>query len=390
MQHLKPTHPLQGGKYRIERVLGQGGIGRAIVILLMVMFPVFVMAQASGGQIRRETSKQSITKKRKPNPKKENKQKSEDSIERIPVEADFYNVTFDCDVPSADLYIDGYNKGKASGIKYLKTGPHTIMLKAWGYESLEQSIHVGSNSNSFSFIMKKKENQQPSVFKNLAQLPSVIQNLVNNMVYIEEGTFLMGSYEENNEKPIHQVNVSSFYIGKCEVTQEEWLTVMGNTPSRFKGAKRPVENVSWNDCQEFIRRLNTMTGGHFRLPTEAEWEYAARGGNATKWAGSNNLNDVGWYWGNSNKTTHDVGQLNPNGFGLYDMSGNVSEYCSDWYGSYVADAQSDPTGPLSGAKRLCRGGSWSLDGRYCRVSYRSYISPEYAYNTSGLRLVLSE
>jgi len=186
-----------------------------------------------------------------------------------------------------------------------------------------------------------------------SNLPPVIQNLIDNMVRVDGGTFTMGATSEQgsnaagDEKPAHQVNLSSFSIGKYEVSQEEWEAVMGSNPSYFKGAKRPVEKVSWNDCQAFIRKLNELTGRSFRLPTEAEWEYAARGGNKSigdKYAGGDNLGSVAWYEDNSGGTTHNVGTKSPNELGLYDMSGNVWEWCQDWYDSYSSSAQTNPKG----------------------------------------------
>ena len=230
-----------------------------------------------------------------------------------------------------------------------------------------------------------------------AQKDRIIQNLINNMVYVQGGTFIMGATSEqgsdadSDENPIHQVTLSSFSIGRYEVTQEEWQAVMGSNPSNFKGVKRPVDNVSWNDCQEFIRKLNAMTGRRFRLPTEAEWEYAARGGNRSqgyKYSGSNNLNSVAWYRDNSGETTHDVGQKSPNELGIYDMSGNVSEWCSDWdnHNYYRSSPQTNPLGPSSGSYRVDRGGCWSYFARYCRVSDRSSDYPDIRNNRLGLRL----
>ena len=233
--------------------------------------------------------------------------------------------------------------------------------------------------------------------KESVNLPPVIENLLHNMVYVDGGTFTMGATSEqgsdadSDEKPVHQVTLSSFSIGRYEVTQEEWQAVMGSNPSGFKGAKLPVERVSWEDCQEFIRKLNSMTGKHFRLPTEAEWEYAARGGNKSrgyKYAGSNDLGSVAWYDGNSGSKTHDVGQKQPNELGLYDMSGNVWEWCQDWSGSYSSGSQTNPTGPSSGSRRVGRGGSWYTYAGYCRVAIRFSYAPGYRGRDLGLRLVL--
>ena len=180
-----------------------------------------------------------------------------------------------------------------------------------------------------------------------------IYKLANNMVYVQGGTFMMGADASDNdaykdEKPAHQVTLSSYYICKYEVTQALWQEVMGSNPSRFKGDNLPVESVSWNDCQVFISKLNAMTGQHYRLPTEAEWEFAARGGNSSrgyKYSGSSTLSDVAWYGENSGNKTHLVGTKSPNELGLYDMIGNVREWCSDWYGDYNSSAQTNPAGP---------------------------------------------
>lgn len=217
---------------------------------------------------------------------------------------------------------------------------------------------------------------------------AIIAELVDNMVYVAGGTFQMGSASGN---PVPSVTLSGFYIGRYEVTQEQWQAVMGSNPSGFKGAKRPVEHVSWDDCQEFIRKLNQLTGKNFRLPTEAEWEYAARGGNKSRgyiYSGSNVIGDVAWYGENSGRQTHNVGTKAPNELGLYDMSGNVLEWCQDWYDSsyYSNSPQTNPTGPSSGSIRVLRGGSWYDSASYCRAANRGSISPTFRYYNIGLRL----
>ncbi len=228
------------------------------------------------------------------------------------------------------------------------------------------------------------------------EVPDVIKKLEENMVRVEGGTFTMGATSEQgsdafrDENPTHQVTLSTYYIGKYEVTQAEWQAVMGTNPSRFKGENLPVENVSWFDCQEFIRKLNELTGKQFRLPTEAEWEYAARGGNKsnrTKYAGGSDIDNVAWYWDNSNKTTHPVGQKRANELGLYDMSGNVFEWCQDWFGDYSSASQTNPQGPATGRRSVLRGGSWYDDARHCRLSYRDDRGPGYGHYV-GLRLAL--
>lgn len=230
-------------------------------------------------------------------------------------------------------------------------------------------------------------------------LSTELNKLINNMVYVSGGTFTMGGTSEqgsdayDDEKPTHSVTLSSYYICKYEVTQALWRAVMGNNPSNFKGDNLPVECVSWDDCQTFINRLNSYTGRNFRLPTEAEWEFAARGGNYSrhyKYSGSNYISDVAWYDGNSSNRTHPVGTKQANELGLYDMSGNVWEWCSDWYGSYSSYSQNDPTGPNSGSYRVKRGGSWISDAGYCRSSLRLISSPGNRSDCLGLRLVLSQ
>ena len=223
-------------------------------------------------------------------------------------------------------------------------------------------------------------------------LSAEINKLINNMVYVSGGTFIMGGDESSDQTPTHSVTLSSYYICKYEVTQALWRAVMGSNPSKFKGDNLPVEQVSWNDCQTFINRLNSYTGRNFRLPTEAEWEFAARGGNYSrhyKYSGSNYISDVAWYCDNSGNRTHPVGTKQANELGLYDMSGNVWEWCSDWYGSYSSYSQSNPTGATSGFGRVERGGNWCGLARYCCSSHRSYYAPGNSFDNLGLRLVLS-
>ena len=228
------------------------------------------------------------------------------------------------------------------------------------------------------------------------------------MIEVKGGTFWMGAQSNNPsgqnydseaygyEEPVHQVTLSSYHIGKFEVTQELWQAVMGNNPSCFPGnSQRPVERVSWNDCQTFITALNELcasqlNGKHFSLPTEAQWEFAAKGGDQShgyKYSGSNTIDDVAWY-GSTSGSTHVVGTKMPNELGLYDMSGNVCEWCSDWWDSYGSSAQTDPAGPSSGTVLVYRGGSWYNNARICRVSYRNDYLPDHAINSLGLRLSL--
>ena len=218
------------------------------------------------------------------------------------------------------------------------------------------------------------------------------------LVKVEGGTFMMGATSEmknpnSNEKPVHQVTLTNdYYMGKYEVTQALWQAVMGSNPSEYKGDNLPVETVSWNDCQKFISKLNSLTGRMFRLPTEAEWEYAARGGKESRgyqYSGSSNISDVAWYDENSGSKTHPVGTKQANELGIYDMTGNVWEWCSDWYSSYSSSSQTNPTGSDSGSSRVLRGGCRNGLARTCRLSYRIDFTPGYRSYNLGLRLALS-
>ncbi|MBR5639206.1 MAG: SUMF1/EgtB/PvdO family nonheme iron enzyme [Muribaculaceae bacterium] len=253
----------------------------------------------------------------------------------------------------------------------------------------------------------KGEKKTKDTIKEGSVLTFEVNGVEFDMVLVEGGTFTMGATDEqgsdaeDDEKPPHEVDLSSYYIGQTEVTQELWVAVMGENPSWFNGSnhngnygtnlKRPVEYVSWDDCQEFIRRLNKKTGKQFRLPTEAEWEYAACGGNRSqvyKYSGSNNIGDVAWYHDNSGEQTHDVATKRANELGIYDMSGNVWEWCNDLYGDYSSSSQSNPQGPASESYRVSRGGSWDFDAKRCLVSYRSWFSADSRYFNLGVRLAL--
>ena len=193
-----------------------------------------------------------------------------------------------------------------------------------------------------------------------------------------------------HEAPVHSVTLSDYYIGQIEVTQALWKTVMGTNPSTIKDNNRPVNNVSWEDCQVFIEKLNQKTGYSFRLPTEAEWEYAARGGHKSrgyKYAGSDNIDEVAWYKDNSGGKYQPFALKKPNELGIYDMSGNVFEWCQDWYGPYSADAQVNPQGPESGPYHMIRGGGWKHT-KSNRVTYRRTTGANLDITSIGLRLVL--
>ncbi len=237
--------------------------------------------------------------------------------------------------------------------------------------------------------------ERVTVVETDSNLTVTVDDVTFKMIRVEGGSFLMGSNDGyESEKPIHQVTLNSYFIGETEVTQELWEVVMGSNPSEFVGEKRPVESVSWEKCQTFISKLNELTGKSFRLPTEAEWEFAARGGNRSNgytYSGSNTVDEVAWYYSNSDNTTHDVATKDANELGIYDMSGNVYEWCHDWENPkyYSMSPEKNPTGPSSGSFRVCRGGSWyGDDATVCRVAYRCSGPPAQADCSIGLRLAL--
>ena len=225
---------------------------------------------------------------------------------------------------------------------------------------------------------------------------AVGQPVKAEFVAIPAGCFQMGDSfgdGQSDERPIHEVCLDAYQIGKYEVTQGQWQAVTGKNPSLHKGENYPVDNVSWNDAQEFITKLNQQSGKQYRLPTEAEWEYAARsGGKNEKYAGGENINALAWNSQNSGSVTHSVGEKSANGLGLYDMSGNVWEWCQDWRndGYYKTSPKKNPTGPPTGSSRVTRGGSWNLDPSYARAANRSWGEPNNRSYFIGFRLVSSQ
>ena len=213
------------------------------------------------------------------------------------------------------------------------------------------------------------------------------------MIRVEGGVFQMGSNDYDDEKPIHEVQLSTFEIGKYPITQAQWQEVMGNNPSHFQNCPQcPVEQVSWKDAQDFLKKLNERYPGmNYRLPTEAEWEYAARGGKQSQgftYAGGNDVEKVGWYHTNSEKKTHPVGQKQPNELGIFDLSGNVWEWCQDWYKDdyYKHSPRENPTGPDSGGYRVLRGGSWYINATSCVYPIAAAAAPVTATHYIGFRL----
>ena len=321
---------------------------------------------------------------------------------------------------SADVYIDGKHYCQTPDIiQNLIIGQHTLTLKKEGYEELQATVEIAEGKiSTHNFTMRKQEKQLlPEPTPEPCEETFTVKGVEFKMVKVEGGMFSMGATPEqaddafDDEEPVHSVTLSDYCIGETEVTQELWQAVMGSNPSYFKGnSQRPVENVSWDDCQEFIKKLNRLTGRSFRLPTEAEWEYAARGGkhgekHVYKYSGSNNIDEVAWYWQNSgdkylsgewngnridenNCKPHPVKTKKANELGLYDMSGNVWEWCNDWYGDYQSSPQTNSKGPATGGYRVLRGGSWCYYGRCVRVSYRGSGDPDGRFSSNGLRLAL--
>ena len=309
----------------------------------------------------------------------------------------------------SDVYVDGVKVGQSPRVfNGVLVGNHNVEISKSGYVSSRQTVTISEGqtagisgsltSSTSSSSANTLSSSGSSLSGNALTIP--VKNGINiEMVKVEAGSFDMGATPEmenpwEDEKPVHRVTLTNnYYVGKYEITQALWQAVMGNNPSRFKGDDLPVEKVSWDDCQDFISKLNAMTGKRFRLPSEAEWEYAARGGKKSRgyqYSGSNTFGDVAWYYGNSGPKTHAVGTKQPNELGIYDMIGNVWEWCQDWFGSYSSSPQTNPTGAASGSYRVYRGGSWCNSARDCRTSYRRGNTPDFRYFDLGLRLVLSE
>ncbi|MDO5343107.1 MAG: SUMF1/EgtB/PvdO family nonheme iron enzyme, partial [Bacteroidia bacterium] len=334
------------------------------------------------------------------------KEKKEIAVELRP---NFGFITVKTTPSGADVYVDDKLVGKTPYLsEVIKRGMHKITVNKEGYETTVQRVNIDLNEEKTvefelvegeSSMPVQKVVQQPVAQPVAAQKPAngvvtdadgnmvaTVNDVTFKMIKVEGGTFTMGE-----DKEAHEVTLSDYYIGEFEVTQELWEAVMGSNPSRFKGSKLPVEKVSWDDCQEFISKLNGLTGKTFRLPTEAQWEYAARGGNKSKgyeYSGSNVIDEVAWYDDNSGRNTRAVGTKLPNELGIYDMSGNVYEWCQDRFGSYGSGSQTNPQGPSWGSFRVLRGGSRSCRASVCRVSFRYRIDPGGRINYSGLRLAL--
>ena len=318
----------------------------------------------------------------------------------------------------AEVWLDGKQLGSSPDIfKNVLAGKHALTIKKSGYSDHSETITLAEGENkSLSGTLQQGAvaTTTPTASGSVdsgslgGNQTFTVKGVQFTMIAVEGGTFTMGatpeqgSDAESNEKPTHQVTLLSYYIGETEVTQALWEAVMGKTVLQIAsengwstygvGDNYPMYDISYNDCKDFILKLNSMTGKNFRLPTESEWEFAARGGNKSrgyKYSGSNNIEDVAWYSNNSD-TTHPVKTKQANELGIYDMSGNVYEWCQDWYGKYSRNVQTNPIGPNSGSDRVIRGGGWCSRARYCRLSRRRGYGLDSRDNDLGFRLVLSE
>ena len=280
----------------------------------------------------------------------------------------------------AEVYVDGKLIGRTPMMHDVLVGSRKVEIRKDGFKDFEQSISVVENK-MVDVVANMKELTPPYI--------ETVKGLNMKMIFVEGGTFAMGSTSgESDEEPVHNVTLDSYYIGETEITQAQWRAIMGTNPSDYTGDNRPVENVSWEDAQKFCKKLSELTGKRYVLPTEAQWEYAARGGNKSKgytYSGSNSVGEVAKY--DSSGGHSSVKSKKPNELGIYDMSGNVWEWCSDWYGSYSSSAQSNPQGPSSGSYRVLRGGSWNNYSSNCRVAFRSFNDPSGRNFNCGFRVV---
>ena len=254
-------------------------------------------------------------------------------------------------------------------------------------------MYENHNLNYLSEFLIRWENDDLS-----EDIKNTVWVIVNSMCFVEGGTFTMGADNASfpDEKPTHKVSLSDFYLSKVTITQKQWATIMGENPlwseEYGKGDDYPANFISYKQAQQFISLLNKYSGLEFRMPTEAEWEYAACGGKHSHeylFCGSNNANEVAWHNGNSNGRMHVIETLSPNELGLYNMSGNVWEWCSDWYGSYTSNTENNPTGPSTGTKRVVRGGSFTYEAKYCRCKTRNCLPEANQSVAVGLRLAIN-
>lgn len=296
----------------------------------------------------------------------------------------------------AKIFINGKELLKRKNMEFEQQELEIIVYKTT-CDSLRKMVNIVTNDTLILELYPKRKLN--------------IENLNLEMVSVLGGGFMMGREGNKEDARLHSVELKDFYIGKYEVTQEQWEMVMGENPSQVKGNKLPVDNVSWNDVQVFLEELNKISKDNYRLPTEAEWEYAAKGGHKmnmepSTYSGGNKLDQVGWYWKNSGDSlltcrfsnqiikqnhckAHEVGLLEPNKLGIYDMTGNVWEWCSDWYSIeyFLESPRENPQGPATGLARVCKGGSYTSKSRFCKNGFRFSYLPSQSFNYLGFRLV---
>lgn len=301
---------------------------------------------------------------------------------------------------NATLLVDSLPVNVVNGIykERLPIGVHSYTVTCEGYVKQEGSIElkttnsihrsiiltrIGEDDHDVTVVGKPKEFLVPGTNVRFRMMPVPKSEFVL-------GTAMVGGVSFEDEMPAHSVELNAFYIGETEVTQELWEAIMGDNPSKYKGKDLPVEQVSWNACRIFLTKLSAVLGQRFRLPTEAEWESAARNGNGSEmmYSGSNELSMVGWYLENSDATTHIVATKEPNALGIYDMNGNVREWCYDLYNDYQPMKQKNPQGAATGSHRVCRGGSWISPKWDCRNQYRDINPPENSDAMTGLRIAM--
>ncbi len=305
-------------------------------------------------------------------------------------------ITYTTATCGGNLTNDGCKKIIAKGLVWHTSANATLEVNTGKTtEAIELGEYVSSlnalTANTKYFVRAYVTNELGTVYGEEKEF-TTSKEIVVEMISVEGGSFQMGSEDGfHSEMPIHTVSLDRFEIGKYEITQAQWVAVMGSNPSCYSGDNRPVEKVSWNDVQTFISKLNEQTGKTYRLPTEAEWEFAARGGvaeSSTIYAGSSVLEDVAWYRHNAGYS-RDVGTKQANELGIYDMSGNVWEWCSDCFDFYSSSPANNPQGPALGSTRIIRGGSNRLDAISCRVFNRSYYDPSTKHFCVGFRLARS-
>lgn len=295
----------------------------------------------------------------------------------------------------AEVFVDEISIGKSPvSFSKLIPGKHKVTIKHEGYYDYESDINVSEDKVS---IIEEELAKSCDILRTNNRIDITTKGVTFSLIKVEGGRFQMGATPEQgkaktDEYPLHYVTLSDYYIGETEVTNELWSAIMNTNPSDlFSRPLQPVNNISWYDCQKFINRLSSLTGLRFALPTEAQWEYAARGGKNSrnyKYSGSNNIKDVGWYKGNTKSGLQDVKKLKPNELGIYDMSGNAYEWCSDWYGLYKTNEESDPKGPSLGSLKVNRSGSAGEKDVLTRIACRLGSNPNHKHQGTGLRVVV--